>query len=159
MAGLPSAPPPMPRPYRRGFVRFAAVLSLLVCGGLLAAAVSQPASAQELFFPPTPAKPPKSQIAIQREQSGDKQMLVQAREINYDYNKHTVSAVGGVQIYYGGSTIEADRVIYDQTNKRLHAEGNVRLTERRRVERGAKKDADFGHGRNPDREADPKYGD
>jgi LPS-assembly protein len=110
-------------------MRFAAVLSLLVCGGLLAPAALQHASAQELFFPPTPAKPPKSKIAIDREKSGDKQMLVQAREINYDYNNHKVSAVGGVQIYYGGSTIEADRVIYDQTNKRLRAEGNVRLTE------------------------------
>jgi LPS-assembly protein len=34
-----------------------------------------------------------------------------------------------VQIYYGGATLEADKVIYDQTTKRLHAEGNVRLTE------------------------------
>jgi LPS-assembly protein len=110
-------------------MRFAAVLSLLVCGGLLAPAALQHASAQELTFPPAPPKPPKSKIALDREKSGDKQMLVQAREINYDYNNHKVSAVGGVQIYYGGSTIEADRVIYDQTNKRLRAEGNVRLTE------------------------------
>jgi LPS-assembly protein len=129
MAGLPSAPPPRPRPYRRGVVRFAAVLSLLVCGGLIAPAALQSASAQELFFPPLPPKPPKSAVAIEREKSGNKQMLVQAREINYDYTGHKVSAVGGVQIYYGGSTLEADRVIYDQTNKRLHAEGNVRLTE------------------------------
>ena len=56
-------------------------------------------------------------------------MLVQAREIDYDYANHRVSAVGNVQIYYGGSTLEADKVIYDQTTKRLHAEGNVRLTE------------------------------
>ncbi len=129
MAGLPSAPPQKPRPYRRGVMRFAAVLSLLVCGGLLAPAALQYASAQELAFPPTPPKPPKSKIAIDREKSGDKQMLVQAREINYDYNGKKVSAVGGVQIYYGGSTIEADRVIYDQASKRLRAEGNVRLTE------------------------------
>ena len=39
------------------------------------------------------------------------------------------TAVGQVQIFYNGSTIEADKVIYDQTTKRLHAEGNVRLTE------------------------------
>ena len=56
-------------------------------------------------------------------------MLVQAREIDYDYTNHRVAAVGNVQIYYGGSTLEADKVIYDQTTKRLHAEGNVRLTE------------------------------
>ena len=34
-----------------------------------------------------------------------------------------------MQIYHGGSTLEADRVIYDETTKRLHAEGNVRLTD------------------------------
>ena len=129
MAELPSAPPHKLRPCRRSVMRFAAVLSLLVCGGLLAPAALQHATAQELTFPPAPPKPPKSKIALDREKSGDKQMLVQAREINYDYNNHKVSAVGNVQIYYGGSTIEADRVIYDQTTKRLRAEGNVRLTE------------------------------
>jgi LPS-assembly protein len=56
-------------------------------------------------------------------------MLVQATEIRYDYTNNSVAAVGSVQIYYGGATIEADRVIYDQKTKRLVAEGNVRLTE------------------------------
>jgi LPS-assembly protein len=56
-------------------------------------------------------------------------MLVQADEMNYDYNNHTVSAVGNVQIYYQGATLEADKVIYDQKNKRLRAQGNARLTE------------------------------
>ncbi len=130
MAGLRNAPPAVHRPHRRGVVYLAAVLSLMVCGGLAmpdALSPLTPASAQELAFPPTPPAPPKTKAAIERAQG--KQMLVQAREINYDYNNHKVSAVGGVQIYYGGNTIEADRVIYDQTTKRLHAEGNVRLTE------------------------------
>ena len=98
----------------------------LVCGGLLASA---PLLAQQLQFPPAPPPPPKSKIAIAREKSGQKQMLVQAREINYDYVNHRVAAVGNVQIYYGGSTLQADRVIYDQATKRLHAEGNVQLSE------------------------------
>jgi LPS-assembly protein len=34
-----------------------------------------------------------------------------------------------VQLYFGNSTLEADRVIYDQKTKRLHAEGNVTLTQ------------------------------
>ncbi|HEY5126610.1 MAG TPA: LPS-assembly protein LptD, partial [Bradyrhizobium sp.] len=63
------------------------------------------------------------------EKSGQKQMLVQATEINYDYSNNRIAAVGNVQIYYGGSTLEADKVIYDQKTKRLHAEGNVRLTD------------------------------
>jgi LPS-assembly protein len=89
----------------------------------------QPVSAQELTFPPTAPPKPKTKFAIERDKAGQKQMLVQANEIDYDYTNHRVSAVGSVQIYYGGSTIEADKVIYDQTSKRLHAEGNVRLTE------------------------------
>ena len=38
-------------------------------------------------------------------------------EINYDYNNERVSAVGNVQIYYNGATIEADKVIYDQNDQ------------------------------------------
>ena len=56
-------------------------------------------------------------------------MLVQADEIKYDYTNELVSAVGNVQIYYNGATLEADKVVYDQRSKRLHAEGNARLTE------------------------------
>ena len=56
-------------------------------------------------------------------------MLVQATEIKYDYTNNTVAAVGNVQIYYNGATIEADEVTYDQKTKRLRAQGNVRLTE------------------------------
>ena len=128
MAGLLSARPSAPRRHRRGAAAFVAVLSLLACSGLLAPA---PAFGQQLLFnfPPRPAPPGKSQIAIEREKTGQKQMLVKANEIDYDHANHLVSAVGNVQIYYGGSTLEADKVIYNQNTKRLHAEGNVHLTE------------------------------
>jgi LPS-assembly protein len=90
-------------------------------------ALSTPAHAATDRFrynqrPPVP-KPPKDKSA------NNGQMLVKALEINYDYNNNRVAAVGNVQIYYNGSTLEADKVIYDQKTKRLHAEGNVRLTE------------------------------
>lgn len=128
MAGPPSAPPPAARPRRRAIINILAVLSLLACGGVLASvAVTVPAAAQQLVFPKPPPPPKKSAAA--RARAGQKQMLVQAREIDYDYSNHRVAAVGSVQIYYGGATLEADKVIYDQTTKRLHAEGNVRLTE------------------------------
>jgi LPS-assembly protein len=126
MAGLISTRPSGPRPYRRGVAMIAAVLGLLACGGLIA---SVPAAAQELTFPTRPPPPKKSKIALEREKSGQKQMLVQATEIDYDYANNRVAAVGNVQIYYGDSTLEANRVVYDQKTKRLHAEGNVRLTE------------------------------
>ena len=124
MAGLFSARPSRPRPYCRGLTMLAAVLGLLAFDGLVASA-----PAQELQFPQRPPPPRKSKIALEREKSGQKQMLVQANEVDYDYTNNRVAAVGNVQIYYGGSTLEANRVVYDQKTKRLHAEGNVRLTE------------------------------
>jgi LPS-assembly protein len=126
MAGLVSARPSAPRTYGRGLATLVAVLAFLAFDGLAAPAS---APAQELQFPVRPPPPKKSKIALEREKSGQKQMLVQANEIDYDYTNSRVAAVGNVQIYYGGSTLEANRVIYDQKTKRLHAEGNVRLTE------------------------------
>ena len=57
------------------------------------------------------------------------QMLVKADELHYDYANNRVTAVGNVQIYYNGSRLEANSVIYDQKTKRLRAEGNVWLRE------------------------------
>jgi hypothetical protein len=61
--------------------------------------------------------------------ANDGQMLVQAVEVDYDYNNSRVSAVGNVQMFYNGTSVEADKVIYDQKTKRLHAEGNIRMTD------------------------------
>ena len=122
--------PPAPRLERSRFkpgsaAKIVAVLAILAGGSVSAFA---PASAQGLTFPATPP-PVKKSVNLDRDKAGQKQMLVQAREIDYDYTNHRVAAVGGVQIYYGGSTLEADKVVYDQNGKRLRAEGNVRLTE------------------------------
>jgi LPS-assembly protein len=73
--------------------------------------------------------PPGEPGALSGKRDPNAQMLVQASEIHYDYTNSRVSAVGNVQIYYSGSTLEADSVIYDQKTKRLHAVGNARLTE------------------------------
>ncbi|PDT78720.1 LPS-assembly protein LptD [Bradyrhizobium sp. C9] len=59
----------------------------------------------------------------------DNHMLVQATEVDYDYNNQRISAVGNVQMFYNGTSVEADKVIYDQKTKRLHAEGNIRMTD------------------------------
>ncbi|WP_332686782.1 LPS-assembly protein LptD [Bosea sp. (in: a-proteobacteria)] len=56
-------------------------------------------------------------------------MVVDARELVYDKDRNTVSAVGDVQILYQGRTIEADRVVYDRISKRVVATGNARITE------------------------------
>ena len=119
MAAPACARPPEPRPRRRGIVVVLTVLSLLAGGGLLA-----PGARPGESFPPLP---PKKAVPVAPK--GDAQMLVQANEIDYDYANHRVSAVGNVQIYYKGSRLEADKVVYDQNSKRLHAEGNATLTE------------------------------
>ena len=96
MALLDSTRPPAPRGFRRG------ALSILTVLVLAAASVGswEPAHAQTTIdFPAPPPPRPKSKAAIERDQSGDKQMLVQAAEIDYDYANNRVSAVGNVQIY------------------------------------------------------------
>ncbi len=95
---------------------------------LLAACIVAPdvAEAQSLLRFPERPRPPARTPDPSRPQD---QMLLQAKEIQYDYTNKRVAAVGNVQIYHSGATLEADKVIYDENTKRLHAEGNVRLTE------------------------------
>lgn len=115
------------RRYRSGASVIPASLTAAVLG-LIAAAVmdvvaTTRAAAQSFTYnprPPKPAPPPRQ---------NDGQMLVQATELDYDYNNSRVSAVGNVQMFYNGTSVEADRVIYDQKTKRLHAEGNIRMTD------------------------------
>ncbi|HZP78074.1 MAG TPA: LPS-assembly protein LptD [Pseudolabrys sp.] len=123
MAALPIARPPARRRVSVGALVVFGVAVVLGGCTIFAARVE----AQEIQFPEAPPrlKPPRKV----NPQGGQEQMLVNAREINYDYTNSRVSAVGDVQIYYGGSTLEADRVTYDQKTKRLRAEGNVRLTD------------------------------
>jgi LPS-assembly protein len=88
-----------------------------------APALSQVATPNLLRFHPQPKSVPTRRLPA------NTPMLVQADRIKYDYANGTVAAIGNVQIYYGGSTIQADEVIYDEKTKRLRAEGNARLTE------------------------------
>ena len=93
-------------------------------------ALPQPTAAQQdfpAFRQQKRPSPPKGPPHLHR-RSGDAQMRVKADRFDYDYTNHQYAAVGNVQIYYNGATIEADRVVYDQITKRLRAEG-ARLTE------------------------------
>jgi LPS-assembly protein len=125
MAGAVSA-----RPLRLRWRSSARGIAVPFAAALLAVMLSAlPAFAQTnfLLFParPQPAKAPASMA----KKDAQAQMLVQADEIHYDHANDLVSAVGNVQMYYNGSTIEADKVIYNQKTKRLRAEGRIRLTE------------------------------
>jgi LPS-assembly protein len=115
-------------PGLRGYARAGAtILAALVSFAAFSLLVPERSSAQGvgslLHFPKRPA-PPSAPTP-----PSDAPMLVQATEIRYDYSNNAVSAIGNVQIYYRGSTIEADEVTYDQKTKRLRAQGNARLTE------------------------------
>jgi LPS-assembly protein len=91
--------------------------------GALGIVTAMPASAQGFTYNPRPPRP------VPPRPANDGQMLVQAVEVDYDYNNSRVSAVGNVQLFYNGTSVEADKVIYDQKTKRLHAEGNIRMTD------------------------------
>jgi len=126
MAGASSLHPPSLSRARRAAI---AAACALFCVWL---AMPQPAAAQTDFLTfrqqVRPAAKPGPSL-LKKSDKGDAQMLVKANEINYDTANNLVAAVGNVQIYYNGATIEADRVVYDQKTKRLRAEGNSRLTE------------------------------
>ena len=115
------------RRYRARLAAFGVPMFALLAGFVLAGsielALTVPASAQSFTYNPRPPKPPP------RPANNDGRMLVQAVEVDYDYNNQRVSAVGNVQMFYNGTSVEADKVIYDQKTKRLHAEGNIRLTD------------------------------
>jgi LPS-assembly protein len=117
-------------PVRRHRNRLAAVsapiialLAGIALTGIIALAWTAPAAAQSFTY-----NQPKPKPAV-RPTNNDGQMLVQAVEVDYDYNNQRVSAVGNVQMFYNGTSVEADKVIYDQKTKRLHAEGNIRMTD------------------------------
>jgi LPS-assembly protein len=95
----------------------------LVIAGALGLVWPTPAVAQGFTFNPRPPHPAPPRAA------SDNQMLVQAVEVDYDYNNSRVSAVGNVQMFFNGTSVEADKVVYDQKTKRLYAEGNVRMTD------------------------------
>ena len=127
----PRVPIPWPSTARAGALLVLALVGACALGVSSAAAQTAPSPyldfRTQLRPTPTPKGPGLGSVA--NGVSKDAKMLVQADELDYDYNNQRVSAIGNVRMYYQGATIEADRVIYDQRAKRLHAEGNARLTD------------------------------
>ena len=108
---------------RRDGARLVVIAIGVVLSGLFGLATAPSAFAQNFSYNVRPPKP------VTQRPANDGQMLVQASEVDYDYNNSRVSAVGNVQLFYNGTSVEADKVIYDQKTKRLHAEGNIRMTD------------------------------
>ena len=96
------------------------VLRAVVAALLLAFAVPTPGSAaavEDTGF----GKPPSI--------APGERMLVESDQLVYDYDHNAVSAVGNVKIYYGGYTLEAEKVTYNKTSRRLIAQGHVKLVD------------------------------
>lgn len=68
-----------------------------------------------------------SDLAGDRQVPSDSQMLLEADTLIYDNDKNTVTAVGGVQIEYGGNHLVAQRVVYNRKSGRVVASGNVQI--------------------------------
>jgi LPS-assembly protein len=124
--------PHVPLSWRAARAGVAFVLAAIAAS----AAVVPWASAQQVMTPyldfrsqlrPTPTPRGPGLASAANGVNRDAKMLIQADQLDYDYNNQRVAAVGNVRMYYQGATIEADRIVYDQRNKRLRAEGNARL--------------------------------
>ena len=96
----------------------AAALLLAALAGLVVGL--QPAAAQQGMT---------SALGNRAKTDPNANMVVKAREMIYDNDKNTVTAVGDVQIYYDGRVLQADRVVYDRASSRVHAVGNAKITE------------------------------
>src|SRR5205085_4674913 len=59
--------------------------------------------------PRPPAQPGSGLLDPSLLRNTKEQMLVRANEVDYDYTNERVSAVGNVQIYYGGPTLQPDK--------------------------------------------------
>ncbi|WP_179293605.1 LPS-assembly protein LptD [Mesorhizobium sp. WSM3882] len=80
-----------------------------------------------LFACVVPTVPALAQTITAKPVPSGTQMLLAADTLVYDNDKHTVTAVGGVQIDYGGNKLVAQRVVYNRDTKRLVASGAVEL--------------------------------
>jgi LPS-assembly protein len=114
------------QPVRRKGLRRTAFLALagVAAFAVLALAGTAPAAAQAR------GGSGASSLMAAPKVDPNQKMLVTADEMEYDYQKDTVAAVGNVQIYYDGSTLEAHRVVFDRKANMLVAEGNVRMKQK-----------------------------
>jgi LPS-assembly protein len=108
---------------------FCAMAMTVVFGLRTATAQFSDSNPPWVGIPAIPKVPTASSRFGQAQADGDAQMMVRADELQYDNANNRIVAIGNVQIYYQRSTLEADRVVYEQTTKRMRAEGNARLTE------------------------------
>ncbi len=98
------------------YLRTVSALALLCGAGL--AVLSAPAAAQ-------------IDLAQSAKQSFDtsQPMMLEADELQYDFDNDVITASNGVEIYFDQYTLQADRVTYNRKDGTFSAHGNVRMTE------------------------------
>ncbi|WP_434052327.1 MAG: LPS-assembly protein LptD [Roseibium sp.] len=55
----------------------------------------------------------------------NEEMLLESREITYDFDNDVIIATGDVQVYYDGNTVQAHQIVFDRKSSQLTARGNV----------------------------------
>ncbi len=69
------------------------------------------------------------QSANASDKKAPEKLVIDADQLVYDKDKNTVSAIGSVQLFYQGRILQADRVTYNRTTKRVYAEGHAKMTD------------------------------
>ena len=69
---------------------------------------------------PAPAQQPP-------ELDADQPVSLVADDVSYDSERGVLTASGDVEVYYGPRTLTADRIVYNDTTGRIHAEGEIVL--------------------------------
>jgi len=89
----------------------AAVSALAVSAGLLTAPLS--ASAQDVDF------------FTNQDAAADAELLLEANDVTYDFDRDIITAGGDVQVYYDGNTLQAAQIVFNRGTQQLTARGNV----------------------------------
>ena len=96
----------------------ASVAAIVALVGLM----SNSASAAVVDAPPAPKAPTAASA------DPDK-LLIDAAQLSYDKDHNTITASGEVQLYYKHRVLQADKVIYYRADRRVFAQGHVKLTD------------------------------
>ncbi len=57
--------------------------------------------------------------------SEDAELLLEANDLTYDFDRDIITARGDVQVYYDGNTVQAAEIIFNRASQQLFAKGNV----------------------------------
>ncbi|MDR4305110.1 LPS-assembly protein LptD [Chelatococcus sambhunathii] len=114
-----------------GALSFAAIpAAVAIEAGLPSAGDLLPPKPKPKKYGPTGTRPIGSLSDVGTRKDPNAKMLMEAKELVYDYDREIVTAVGRVDIYYDGRALQADKVVYSQKTNRVVASGAVKLTER-----------------------------